>query len=75
MLNEKLTRRRLVGLAILIVIPVLVVIGTVRPEPWREDPTVWVVFDEAKGLAKVNRDVRVAGVNVGKVGEVVRVGD
>lgn len=75
MLSEKLTRRRLVGLAILIVVPVLVAIGTLRPEPWREDPTVWVMFDEAKGLAKVNRDVRVAGVNVGKVGEVVRVGD
>ncbi len=75
MLTERLTRKRLVGLAIVVVIPVLIAIGTLRPSPWQEDQSVWVVFDEAKGLAKVNRDVRVAGVNVGEVGEVVRVGD
>ena len=60
MLTEKVTRKRLVGLAILVVIPILIAIGTLRPSPWQEDQTVWVVFDEAKGLAKVNRDVRVA---------------
>lgn len=73
--RERVTRRRLLGLAILIVVPALVALGTYRPNPLAEQETVWVVFDEAKGLAKVNRDVRVAGVNVGEIGEVVRAGD
>lgn len=73
--RASITRRRLMGLAILVVVPVLIVIGTLRPEPWKESQQVWVMFDQAKGLAKVNRDVRVAGVNVGEIGEVIRVGD
>lgn len=73
--RERITHRRLLGLAIIIAVPVLVALGTYRPNPLAEQETVWVEFDEAKGLAKVNRDIRVAGVNVGEIGKVVRVGD
>lgn len=73
--RDRIVRKRLLGLAIIIAVPVLVAIGTYRPNPLAERQTVWVEFDEAKGLAKVNRDIRVAGVNVGEIGRVVRIGD
>ncbi|MBJ7330364.1 MAG: MCE family protein [Solirubrobacteraceae bacterium] len=73
--NKEIRRRRIVGAIIIVVVPVLIAIGTVRPDPRAPDTTVTLMFDEAKGLAKVNRDVRVAGVNVGVIGDVTRVGD
>jgi len=36
---------------------------------------VWATFDSVQGLGTIDRDVRVAGVNVGKIGAVKREGD
>ncbi|UUY04569.1 MlaD family protein [Svornostia abyssi] len=71
-----LTRRRVVGALIVVLTPIAVAVATVRPTPGGSaDQTVYVVFDDIRGLAKVNRDVRIAGVDVGTIGTVTRVGD
>lgn len=75
MLSERITRKRLIGAAVVVLVPIVVAVLTIRPHPFREQQVVWATFDEAKGLARVDRDVRVAGVNVGEIGRVVRVGD
>ena len=44
-------------------------------EPVRRPPDDWAEFDSVQGLGSIDRDIRVAGVNVGEIGEVVRDGD
>lgn len=66
--------RRAIGVALVVAVCAGLVLGTLRPDPFADTVTVRAVFDEAKGLAKVERDVRMGGVNVGRIGAVRRVG-
>jgi virulence factor Mce-like protein len=67
--------RRLLGLVLILAVLALIVTATMRPAPFRDTNSYWVEFDSAKGLGRVDRDVRAAGTNVGDIGEVRRVGD
>ncbi len=71
-----LYRRRLVGSAALAVLVVAVFMGVVRPSnPFSSPHTYYAEFDSVQGLGPIDRDVRVAGVKVGKVGKIEREGD
>lgn len=67
--------KRLVGLAAIVGAVLIVVLGVVQPNPFRQTDTYWAEFTSAQGLGAIGRDVRVAGVNVGTIGEVKREGD
>jgi len=67
--------QRLAGVGLLIVISVTIVLGVVKPNPLKETYTYWAVFDSVHGLGAIDRDVRIAGVKLGEVGKVERVGD
>ena len=69
-----LRRRRLIGLAVLVAAVVGAWLGIAKPNPFRGTEVVRVMFDHVQGIALVQRDVRVAGVNVGTIGAVRRVG-
>jgi ABC-type transporter Mla subunit MlaD len=68
-------RRRVLGLAVLIGLVAGVPLATIKPNPFHHPHVVHAVFDEAVGISLVQRDVRMAGVKVGRIGEVRRVGD
>lgn len=70
-----LRSRRLIGLGILIAAVAGAWLGIAKPNPFRDRQVVHVLFDHVQGIALVQRDVRVAGVNVGSIGTVRRVGD
>lgn len=67
-------RRRLIGLAVLILALGGAWLGIVKPDPFSHREVVNVMFDHVQSIAHVQRDVRVAGVNVGTIGSVRRVG-
>ena len=67
--------RRRAGFAALALLLVAIVIGVARPNPFADTESYWAVFDSAHGLGKIDRDIRIAGVKVGTVGEIERVGD
>ena len=67
-------RRRLIGLAVLVAAVAISWLGIVKPDPFRRTEVVHVMFNHVQGIALVQRDVRVAGVNVGSIGAVRRVG-
>ena len=46
-----------------------------KPDPLSHHRVVWAQFRDSAGIAKFDRDVRVAGVNVGTVGRIERHGD
>jgi phospholipid/cholesterol/gamma-HCH transport system substrate-binding protein len=68
-------RRRLIGLGVLVAVIAGAWIGITKPDPFRHRETVNVMFDHVQSIALVQRDVRVAGVNVGTIGTVRRRGD
>jgi ABC-type transporter Mla subunit MlaD len=68
-------RRRLIGLGLLLGAVAAAWLGIAKPNPFRQQQVVHVLFDHVQGIALVQRDVRVAGVNVGTIGAVRRVGD
>jgi ABC-type transporter Mla subunit MlaD len=67
-------RRRLIGAALLVAVVLLAWLGIAKPNPFAHDEIVEAMFDHVQGIALVQRDVRVAGVNVGSIGTVRRVG-
>lgn len=69
-----LTRRRIIGLAILVAAVVGVWLGIAKPNPFRKQEVVHAMFDHVQSIALVQRDVRVAGVNVGTIATIKRVG-
>jgi phospholipid/cholesterol/gamma-HCH transport system substrate-binding protein len=69
------TRTRLIGLAVIVVVAGGAWLGIVKPNPFETREVVHVMFDRIQSLAQVQRDVRVAGVNVGTIGDVRRIGD
>lgn len=68
-------RTRLIGAAVLVVVAGGAWLGIVKPNPFRTDEVVHVMFDHVQSIALVQRDVRVAGVNVGTIGTVRRIGN
>jgi virulence factor Mce-like protein len=72
---ESVFSRRLLGIGVLLSIAVGLLVAVVRPDPFHDTRTYYAEFDSAKGIGRVDRDVRVAGLNVGEIGEIRRVGD
>lgn len=68
-------RQRLLGIAALVLVGVVALLAITKPDPFAGRRTIWAEFDSVQGLGRIDRDVRVAGVNEGEIGEVVRVGD
>ncbi|WP_146175400.1 MlaD family protein [Paraconexibacter algicola] len=67
--------QRLAGVALLVVISLTIVLGVTKPNPVKDTYRYWAVFDTVHGLGAIDRDVRIAGVKLGEVGKVERVGD
>lgn len=67
--------QRLAGLGLLVAIALGIVLGVTKPNPLKKTYTYWAVFDTAHGLGAIDRDVRIAGIKVGEVGDVERRGD
>jgi phospholipid/cholesterol/gamma-HCH transport system substrate-binding protein len=67
--------RRTLGAAAILGGIVLIVLAVLRPNPFADTQSIWAEFDSVQGLGSIDRDVRVAGVNVGKIGAVRRDGD
>ncbi len=74
MLNS-LASKRVVGIGALVVGALILFIGVTKPKPFAQEYRYWAEFDTAQGLGQIDRDVRIAGVKVGTIGEVVREGD
>jgi len=69
-----LTRRRLIGLGLVVAAVVGSWLGIAKPNPFAHTEVVHAMFDHVQGIALVQRDVRLAGVNVGTIGAVRRIG-
>lgn len=67
--------RRIVGAAVVLALFVLLILIALRPNPFKHTQQILVRFDSAQGLGSIDRNVRAAGVNVGTIGKVERVGD
>lgn len=70
-----LAGRRMVGIGAIAVAALAIGLGIAQPNPFAERYRYWAVFDTAHGLGATDRDVRIAGANIGEVGTVERVGD
>jgi len=67
--------RRTIGIAVILLGMAVVLVAAVRPTPFSSERTYWAEFDSVQGLGSIDRDIRVAGANVGEIGQVVREGD
>src|SRR5688572_18197191 len=68
--------RRMTGIVAILLLTVVVVLAVARPSnPFADRYTYYATFDSAQGLGAIDRDVRVAGVKLGTVGDVERRGD
>lgn len=67
--------KRVLGIGVIVAGVLLIVIGVTKPNPFADTRSVWAEFDSVQGLGAIGRDVRLAGVNVGVIGEVKREGD
>ncbi len=74
MLNS-LAAKRVVGVLALLFGALVIILGVTKPDPFADKFTYWAEFDSAQGLGQIDRDVRIAGVKVGTMGEVEREGD
>jgi len=72
---EDAASRRLLGAVVIVGVFALIVLAATKPNPFKQTQTIWVKFNSAQGLGSIDRNVRVAGVNVGTIGSVLRVGD
>ena len=70
-----LAAKRMIGLGAIIAGILIVIGGITQPNPFKDQTSYWVEFTSAQGLGAIGRDVRVAGVNVGEIGDVKRDGD
>ena len=71
----RLGTKRIIGFLAIAFGLVVFVIGVTRPAPFKETHAYYAEFDSAQGLGSIGRDIRLAGVNVGTLGDVERVGD
>lgn len=70
-----LAAKRAIGLAAIVGGILIIFLGVTKPNPFADTRSVWAEFESAQGLGAIGRDVRLAGVNVGIIGEVKREGD
>lgn len=70
-----LRRRRLAGIALIGAVVGAAIVAVIAPNPFQHDRGYWAQMDSAQGLARVGRDVRVAGVTVGEIRATRREGD
>jgi phospholipid/cholesterol/gamma-HCH transport system substrate-binding protein len=68
-------RKRLLGIGAIAFAILLVVFGTVRPNPFSDSKTIVAEFEEVQGLGRIDRNVRIGGANAGEIGDVERVGE
>lgn len=69
-----LRRRRLIGVGVVLAAVAASWLGIAKPNPFAYRQVVHALFDRVQSMALVQRDVRVAGVNVGTIGSVRRAG-
>jgi ABC-type transporter Mla subunit MlaD len=74
-LRRPAVRTRLIGLAVIVALATAAWLGITKPNPFATRQVVHVIFDHVQSIAAVQRDVRVAGVDVGTIGTVRRVGN
>lgn len=67
--------RRVAGLVMIGLLALVLVLAATTPNPFASHQTIWAEFENVNGLGSIDRDIRVAGVNEGTIGEVKRVGD
>jgi virulence factor Mce-like protein len=67
--------RRILGVVAIFAVFAIIVLAAIKPNPFKQTQTVWVRFNSAQGLGSIDRNVRVAGVDVGTIGSVYRTGD
>ena len=72
---SSLAGKRIAGIAFLLVGALILILGITKPKPFADKYVYWAEFDTAQGLGQIDRDVRIAGVKVGTIGEVEREGD
>jgi virulence factor Mce-like protein len=65
-------RKRILGIGAVVFAGLLIVLGTVRPNPFKESRTIVAEFDEVQGLGRIDRNVRIGGTNAGEIGSVER---
>ncbi len=69
------TGRRVVGVCTLLLAAFALFLAVSKPDPFTSTTRYWAELDSVRGLGSIDRDIRLAGVNVGHIGEVKRVGD
>lgn len=69
-----LRRRRLIGIGVILAAVLGSWLGISKPNPFARSEVVRALFARVQSIALVQRDVRVAGVNVGTIGTVRRAG-
>jgi phospholipid/cholesterol/gamma-HCH transport system substrate-binding protein len=67
--------KRLIGIGVIVAAVAIVVLATVRPNPFKDTRTILARFDSAQGIGSIDRNVRVGGANAGEIGTVRRAGD
>ena len=73
--DNGLRRKRILGILTILVGAIVLIVAAIRPQPFRDEVVVYAEFDNVNGLGSIDRDIRVAGVNSGSIGEVERIGD
>lgn len=67
--------RRILGLISLAAVGLAIFLASTKPDPFASTRTYYAEMDNIKGLGSIDRDIRLAGVNVGHIGEVERIDD
>lgn len=67
--------RRILGIAVILAGVSLVLLATLRPDPFKESKTIVAEFEKVQGLGRIDRNVRIGGANAGSIGEVKRDGE
>lgn len=70
-----LAGKRVLGLVFVVGAFVAGFLAATKPDPFADTNSVWAQFDNVRGLGAIDRDIRLAGANVGSIGEVKREGD
>lgn len=69
------SRQRVAGLCIITGFFGLLLLGYAKVRPFEDTKTVWATFANAATITSTDRDVRVSGATVGRIGDIERVGD
>lgn len=67
--------KRLIGIGVIVAAVAIVLLATIRPNPFKETQSIFARFDSAQGIGSIDRNVRVGGANAGEIGTVERIED